>query len=164
MLRKLIYTGALALFLIPTIAPTIAMAEKSCFSDLPCAQEGKKCNIHFKNLTGRIDKNTCRASSYSNAATVKIKARDQDGNQAGKSLNLMAGQTGTMNFSTSKKWHTQSVKVMKEGKYEGSTLSCDDLRSALKGSGKCKLYSHWDKDTNGSNNYLYLVAAAATSV
>jgi hypothetical protein len=35
-----------------------------------------------------------------------------------------------------------SIKAGGQGEFVGNTLSCDEIRTVLAGSGKCKIYAH----------------------
>jgi hypothetical protein len=141
MLMKLVQASTLALFLVPGFA-----AAQSCdFSDLDCTAKGKKCNIHFENLTGIQDNSTCKkANTYASASTVKVRAKDDNGKTLGNTISMTAGQKNTMNLSnredSSGNNKVTSLEMGDQGNFVGGDLTCDEIRQVLAGSGKCKIY------------------------
>jgi hypothetical protein len=136
MSTRLFWLGALALF----VVPNVAVGQSCDLSELNCDQV--KCNIHFTNLTG-VNESTCKkGNSYSNAFTVKVKARDDKGKTLGNTLSILAGAKNTMNLSNSAKANVSSIKAGGKGNFTGGTLTCDDIKTVLKGSGKCKIYAN----------------------
>jgi hypothetical protein len=139
MFTRLVWAGALFFLLLPSVA-----GRETCdLSDLPCAQQGQKCNIHFKNLTG-VAENTCyKAKSWPLARTVKVKAKDVNHNTLGNTLTILAGAKNTMNLSKTAKAEISHITVDEGTEYFRDTLlTCDEIKTVLKGSGKCKIYLH----------------------
>jgi len=150
MLARILWAGVFALFLAPAVAP----AQSCDWSDLPCAQKGKKCNIRFRNFTGR-DESTCRGGTRSDASTVKVMAKDDKKNNEGNVLSILADASNTINLEKKKKSKTSSI-VVAGGGYDRGTLSCSDIRKILAGNGECKIYlKDTSYDTNLFTGYLF---------
>ena len=146
MLKKTVWAGALALLL----TPAVVYAQSCDISDLPCARDGKKCNIKFTNLSG-ISENMCRGKSFSSAATVNVSAKDDNGKDLGNRLSIDADSSGSLNLSKRKKKNTSKISVGGTST-GGVSLDCKAIRQVLSGTGKCKIYR---QDASTSDELFY---------
>jgi hypothetical protein len=87
---------------------------------------------------------------------VKLKAKDINNNTLRNTLTILAGAKNTMNLSNGAKADVSEIGLSGTTEdFRGTLLTCDEIRTVLKGSGKCKIYLH---KTGGSalNPYGYI--------
>lgn len=122
--------------------PVVAYTQSCDLSDLDCSKPGRKCDIHFDNRTGLAEYTGKKSKSYSNALTVKIRARDADKKKLENSLGIRAGQKNTINLSNSIKSGMVDIRASSQCNFYGDELSGGQIRTILKGTGKCKIRLH----------------------
>jgi hypothetical protein len=130
--------------LISLVVPVAVSAAAVCdITDLPCWGKGSKCNIKFSNNTGKASGSGGGTGyrQYSAAATTKVKAVKENGNRAGKnSLEILAGATGTLNLDKKSNFNGINIVATTIDGTPEVTLTCEQVRQVLAGSGKCKLF------------------------
>jgi hypothetical protein len=133
---------AAALVVSAVVAGTApALAASSCdITDLSCWGPGKKCNIKFRNKTGLAGGSAAgEHNQISRAATLRVSARKSNGNKAGSNvISITAGDNKTLNLDKKKDF----VEIrLRSDSAQAVTMSCDDIRATLKGSGKCDVFA-----------------------
>ncbi|MCP4937056.1 MAG: hypothetical protein GY927_23320, partial [bacterium] len=123
-----------------------------------CWGADKKCNIKFRNHTGRASgSGGSEYNQLSRVKTVKIWAEKADGTKAGSNtLSIAADASNTMNLD--KKQGFDKIKIKATPNDSGDmvvTMSCNDIKSTLKGTGNCKVFMHGKKFTNSDDSKEY---------
>ena len=132
------YKAALLSFALTAGAGT-ASAETCDLTSLPCWENGK-CNIKFKNHTGKsIGMGPTGVLQSSFATTIRVSARKDNGDKTGNAFSIIAGASKTMNLE--KKKNFSKVRVSAPGSsISGATLECPIIQSVLRGNGNCNIY------------------------
>lgn len=132
------YKAALLTFALTAGAAT-ASAETCDLSGLSCLENGK-CNIKFKNHTGKsIGMGPTGVLQSSFATTIRVSARKDNGDKTGNAFSIIAGASKTMNLE--KKKNFSKVRVSVPGSsISGATLECPIIQSVLRGNGNCNIY------------------------
>lgn len=124
-------------------APT-ANSEPCDISETKCALAGKKCNIKFRNVTGKT-RGSGRGTELdqrSYAVTIKVKAMKDGGKTAGNVLSIDAAANKTMNIDKKAKKAFKSIKVtsVTNRTIEPAKLDCATVKAVLDGDGTCKIF------------------------
>ncbi|MBI1178944.1 MAG: hypothetical protein GC201_00195 [Alphaproteobacteria bacterium] len=154
------YDGALAAMMVKGVDD-----QPVCdLSDLPCSQDGNKCNIKFNNESGKAGGSGGGSdhNQLSSSGDVSITARDASGNKVGNSLRFGDGQSKSLNLSKDAKasFKTIKVKINSTGldkftspKY--ATLICSQVREVLKGRAVCNVFAAVRYGAAGVNAWHY---------
>ena len=143
MIPRTIICG-IAFSLASLFAPPLASAECD-ISETKCAQNGGKCNIHFKNRTGDTGGSDGSSSLNQNSAAqaVSVKAVDKQNNKVGNKLIIQAWDKKTMNVAKKAKKGFDGIRITSDNApvmYNGSYMNCADIIETLNGTGICKLF------------------------
>lgn len=141
------------------LASSLAIAQQACdITDLDCWGEDKKCNIKFRNKTGEASGSGGGTpyTQFTQAASIKVMAVDEAGEKVGQSLKILAGATKTLNLD--KKSGFDRIKIQNttdiSANYKNvATLHCEDVRTILIGTGKCKIFAGKTKDDKNKGTY-----------
>jgi len=132
-------------FMLTALMASTALADCD-LSNLACKEEGNKCNIRFKNETGRSS-GAGGGTGYkqiSLAATIKVTRRAKDGSRKGTIIDITAGASKAVNLDNKKfveiKIHRETGRAMKTGN-ETTKLACEDIKKVLKGNGSCRVFA-----------------------
>ena len=143
MIIRVLVSG-LALGALSFLEAPIASADCN-ISQTKCAQNGNKCNIHFKNRTGDTGGSDGSSNLNQSSATqaVAVKALKKNGHKAGNKLVIQAGDTKTMNIDKKANKNFNEIRIRSDnapGLYVGSTIPCDHVIRILNGNGVCKIF------------------------
>lgn len=122
------------------------VASADCdISETKCAQNGGKCNIHFKNRSGDTGGSDGSSSLTQNSAAqaVSVKAVDKNNNRVGNKLIIQAWDEKTMNVAKKAKKGFDGIRITSDNApvmYDGSYMNCADIIETLNGTGICKLF------------------------
>ena len=127
-------------------SPAAAQSRSVCdISAAKCAQNGTKCNIHFRNRTGDSggSDGSSKLEQCSAAQAVQVKAISKNGNRVGNKLVLQVNEKKTMNISKKARKDFAEIRIKSDnapGLYAGSEISCAEIIQILNGTGTCKLF------------------------
>ena len=134
-----VFVGAALSFTAPT-----ASSEPCDISETKCAVNGGKCNIKFRNVTGKTRGSGAGTDldQRSYAVTIKVKAMKDGGNTAGNVLSIDAAANKTMNIDKKAKKDFKSIKVtsVTNRTIAPVTLDCAAVKAVLNGDGTCKIF------------------------
>lgn len=129
-----------------------ASASVCDISDLPC-WDGGKCNIKFKNHTGKASgSGNSQIAQISSAMTIRVTARKENGDKKGNALSITAGASKTMNLE--KKTNFSKIKVTAGiAGIHPAVMHCRAIRSVLKGNGTCNIMNGTSPETGSTLGY-----------
>ena len=132
---------AALLTIVLTAGGGAAAAEGCDISDLPC-WDGGKCNIKFKNHTGRAKGSgkTLEGWQQSLAQTIYVTARKANGDKAGNRLAIADAASKTMNLEKKKNFSKIRIRPSHSATIDSTTLDCGTIRSILRGKAQCNIY------------------------
>lgn len=114
-----------------------------------CWGDDSKCNIHFRNHTAHAagDSGGTHLSQASLVQTVRIKAVKENGNSAGNTVNVLAGEKGTMNLDNKEARDFDHIRISSgsDSVVKGTTMSCEDIIAVLNANGTCKIFNGQEK-------------------
>ncbi|MEO0608671.1 MAG: hypothetical protein AAFY82_10605, partial [Pseudomonadota bacterium] len=149
-------------------APT---ASAECdISQTKCAVNGGKCNIKFRNHTGKLDGsgNGTKLTQTSSAQTVKVRALKENADSAGNALTINAGASNTMNFDNKAKKKFEKVRISSPAMaaVEGATMNCANVVAVLNGNGTCNIFHGVkpERDTDNKGRYQLGYSCDGSSV
>ena len=124
-----------------------------------CAENGKKCNIHFRNRTGDSSGSagSSRLTQESAAQAVQIKAIKKNGDRVGNQLVLQVNEKKTMNISKKANKDFAAIRIRSDnapGLFKGSKISCEEIIQILDGTGTCKLFQGKEKVAGTTYRYI----------
>ena len=117
-----------------------ASAEVCDLTDLPC-WDGGKCNIKFKNHTGKGTGSgkTPEGWQQSLAQTIVVTARKENGSKTGNRLAISDTASKTMNLE--KKKNFSSIRISPAHKtIDPVKLGCGTIKSILRGKAQCNIF------------------------
>lgn len=89
------------------------------------------------------------------ASTIKVRAVKQDGTRAGSNtLEILAGQTGTLNLNKKKDFQEIEVWVSSATNQGKITMACDTIREVLRNDKNRKVYVSDNIDSDPKLKYL----------
>lgn len=113
-------------------------------SETNCAVNGGKCNIKFRNVTGEDSGSAHHhpLKQMSLTQTIKVKALKENGNRAGNTLTIYAGDNKTMNVDKKAKKNFAKIRMASPNMetVKSKTMSCDHVKAVLNGNGTCKVF------------------------
>ena len=139
-------------------ALTAPMASADCdITTTKCHQNGGKCNIKFRNLTGAsrgMDGGT-DLSQESWAQIVKVKALKENGQTAGNVLTIGSDASKTMNLDKKANKNFAKIRITSPAMktVKGVTMGCEDIQNVLDGNGTCKVFHGQYSGAEGYEDY-----------
>ena len=122
-------------------AALTASAEGCDLSKLPC-WDGGKCNIKFKNHTGKAKGSgrTPYGSQQSLSQTIYVSARKENGEKTGNKLAISDTASKTMNLEKKKNFSKIRITPSHSGTIDGTTIYCGTIKAILRGKGHCNIF------------------------
>lgn len=148
-MRPLISISALLIGTALAFATPTAGADCD-ITDTKCHLNKGKCNIKFRNVTGKKSGSGggTKLTQQSLAQQIRVKAIKDNDKAAGNILNIEAASSKTMNID--KKYIKGFAKIRISAPtfdtVNGVTMSCADVKAVLNGNGTCKIF-------NGATEY-----------
>jgi hypothetical protein len=130
----------------PKLKGCQSSSHKACFheiQDLSCWGKGKKCNIKFKNETGR-GSGSGGGTGYEQVfdpVPIEVSARKSDGGRAGsRNLTIQSDASMTLNLDKKKDFELINIRGGFSGGSGVAKLECQDIKNILNGRGVCKVF------------------------
>ena len=121
---------------------TVTAAAEGCdLTKLPC-WDGGKCNIKFKNHTGKAKGSgkTPDGAQTSLSQMIYVSARKENGDKTGNKLAISDTASKTMNLEKKKNFSKIRITPGHSGTIDGTTLYCGTIKSILRGKGHCNIF------------------------
>ena len=145
MMKSVLFAASLG-FLYGLFSPSVNAeeAEECDISQTKCVRNNGKCNIKFRNHTGKgggSDGGTSLQQT-SSAQMIKITARKTNGDRAGNEITIQVGANKTMNVDkkAAKSFEKIRITAPEDTQVARIVMSCEDIISVLNGNGTCKVF------------------------
>lgn len=146
-MKKSIVAAALIPLLLSLSAPNVQAEEGSDECDISqtkCVLNDGKCNIKFRNHTGKAggsDGGT-KLQQTSSAQMIKITARKSKNRRAGNDITIQVGANNTMNIDkkAAKEFKRVRITAPEDTQVQRIVMSCEDVKAVLNGNGTCNVF------------------------
>lgn len=150
------YMSLSALIVGTALAVATPTASAECnISQTKCAVNGGKCNIKFRNVTDQRGGSAggTKLTQKSSAQIIRVKAVKANGKAAGNIINVESGTSKTMNLDKKAKKDFDTIRISSPtmATVSGVTMSCEDVKAVLDGTGTCKVFN--GATSKMSNNF-----------
>ena len=130
--------------LISALGSPSVLAEACDISETKCVRNNGKCNIKFRNHTGKTggsDGGTV-LDQTSSAQMIKITARKAKNRRAGNEITIHSVANKTMNVDkkAARKFKRIRISAPEDTQVQRIVMSCEDVISVLNGNGVCTVF------------------------